>query len=758
MTKFFSEESVLRRITRSLANSSQQANQEIGENVPDHLRYFYRSRQINMNNAIDNTIDDYESMDIDEPEQMEISSEIMSRDNADTESNIMSIDQPLDVELNSDGIEIEHDIHYDGEENDSDTDDIHESIHENEPQIIHPNSFLPSDIKEVLKSISRTDCNSEQLARLANFFLLLDRPMLSNWNLDLLVQKLLEVVQKTTSNDSMPSIEALMLQQFEPDILRQLLERDVFQGTGNDPNVITMASRCLGNLVMTLGDNSELMIGRAIREDAIPLLCNILTEGPRTYDSEHLKDIILALYNFSKPTFIDCTESIVKKNVFKNIMESIMPFLIDEDRVLPLKLLANCTCKAPRRYIKKLLAEVFNTVDFQGFFADHEMPEVTKWCCISLCSLISRYRGDVESLLVFSNPDVIKNITYRMKQFDEYNQLRIWKMFNTLINKSRRITNLLIENGVVKALFDVLSRKSINNPEKDQNENELVNNNNLNHNGNNANTNGNPNGNDNGNGNSAERRRNVEDIYSELPIDGKIGEIVTEVNTKLRYRYVNLEPIKLYMQVCHFILSLFPEVPEPGMLHLMVSDGKISHKWTSKVDWLTETVHNNDANNEEMKVDCGITSQPILNKQAKLFANIIIPSLFKSYRASECWELRKLIMMSVLAFVIYYPEDLICKIFEYSHIEKFLSNIFFTNAKVKQKRAEEDEEEHDIYIRDVCAYAEDLLIQIILKWNDTFQEAFNKECIYDEYTKILEKYQQELNNFSIIKLENGNSK
>ncbi|CAI2168339.1 19869_t:CDS:2 [Funneliformis geosporum] len=694
MTKFFSEESVLRRITRSLANSSQQANQEIGENVPDHLRYFYRSRQINMNNAIDNTIDDYESMDIDEPEQMEISSEIMSRDNADTESNIMSIDQPLDVELNSDGIEIEHDIHYDGEENDSDTDDIHESIHENEPQIIHPNSFLPSDIKEVLKSISRTDCNSEQLARLANFFLLLDRPMLSNWNLDLLVQKLLEVVQKTTSNDSMPSIEALMLQQFEPDILRQLLERDVFQGTGNDPNVITMASRCLGNLVMTLGDNSELMIGRAIREDAIPLLCNILTEGPRTYDSEHLKDIILALYNFSKPTFIDCTESIVKKNVFKNIMESIMPFLIDEDRVLPLKLLANCTCKAPRRYIKKLLAEVFNTVDFQGFFADHEMPEVTKWCCISLCSLISRYRGDVESLLVFSNPDVIKNITYRMKQFDEYNQLRIWKMFNTLINKSRRITNLLIENGVVKALFDVLSRKSINNPEKDQNENELI------------------------------------------------GEIVTEVNTKLRYRYVNLEPIKLYMQVCHFILSLFPEVPEPGMLHLMVSDGKISHKWTSKVDWLTETVHNNDANNEEMKVDCGITSQPILNKQAKLFANIIIPSLFKSYRASECWELRKLIMMSVLAFVIYYPEDLICKIFEV----------------LKQKRAEEDEEEHDIYIRDVCAYAEDLLIQIILKWNDTFQEAFNKECIYDEYTKILEKYQQELNNFSIIKLENGNSK
>lgn len=164
----------------------------------------------------------------------------------------------------------------------------------------------------------------------------------------------------------------------------------------------------------------------------------------------------------------------------------------------------------------------------------------------------------------------------------EYNQLRMWKMFSILINKSRRITNTLIENGIVKALFDVLSRKSINNPEKDQNENEFVNNVNPNPNANNVNTNGNPNGNDNGNGNGTERRRNVEDLYSELPIDSKTKEIVTEVNAKLRYRYVNMEPIKLYMQVCQFILSLFPDVPDPGMLYLMFPDGKISHQWSSE--------------------------------------------------------------------------------------------------------------------------------------------------------------------------------
>src|SRR5436190_9417591 len=113
----------------------------------------------------------------------------------------MSIDQPLDVEFNSDGNDIEQDIHYDGEEIDTDTgdeiirDSINETANENEPQIINPNIFLPPDIKELLKSISRAECNSDQLGRLANFFLILDRTVLNNWNLDLLVQKLLAVVQ-----------------------------------------------------------------------------------------------------------------------------------------------------------------------------------------------------------------------------------------------------------------------------------------------------------------------------------------------------------------------------------------------------------------------------------------------------------------------------------------------------------------------------------------------------------------------------------
>lgn len=81
-------------------------------------------------------------------------------------------------------------------------------------------------------------------------------------------------------------------------------------------------------------------------------------------------------------------------------------------------------------------------------------------------------------------------------------------------------------------------------------------------------------------------------------------------------------------------------------------------------------------------VDPGNTTlQPILNKQARLFAIVIIPTLFKAYRASESWELRKLIMMCILAFLIYYPEDLICNIFEVCthYLIQRLLNILFIN-------------------------------------------------------------------------------
>ena len=64
---------------------------------------------------------------------------------------------------------------------------------------------------------------------------------------------------------------------------------------------------------------------------------------------------------------------------------------------------------------------------------------------------------------------------------------------------------------------------------------------------------------------------------------------------------------------------------------------------------------------------------------------------------------------------------------------------------MKQEHEESEEDKDSIYINDVRTYAEDLLIQIILRWNDTFSAVFEKECIYEVYEQILEKYQREPN-------------
>ena len=79
---------------------------------------------------------------------------------------------------------------------------------------------------------------------------------------------------------------------------------------------------------------------------------------------------------------------------------------------------------------------------------------------------------------------------------------------------------------------------------------------------------------------------------------------------------------------------------------------------------------------------------------------------------------------------------------------------------MKQEHEEQNEEDKDyIYINDVRTYAEDLFIQIILRWNDTFKAAFEMGCIYDEYEIILEKCQREPNKVQqhdeAVKLENG---
>src|SRR6185369_1986139 len=64
---------------------------------------------------------------------------------------------------------------------------------------------------------------------------------------------------------------------------------------------ITMACRCMCNLTILLDNNAEKHIGNAVREVAIPSLCQIIKETPLSNDLDDLNDIIaVRLFEFNK--------------------------------------------------------------------------------------------------------------------------------------------------------------------------------------------------------------------------------------------------------------------------------------------------------------------------------------------------------------------------------------------------------------------------------------------------------------------------
>ncbi|CAG8812735.1 3336_t:CDS:2, partial [Racocetra fulgida] len=174
---------------------------------------------------------------------------------------------------------------------------------------------------------------------------------LTNWNLALLVHKLAEIIKKESVTGGLPP-EFMFSgsSDMDPLVMQSLIDSAIFSNDPADSNVITMA--------------------------IVPLLCDILTEGPQTNDSEHLKAIIIALYQFSKPYRINCSRYIINRRVLPHIFGSILPFFADGDRLLPLKLLANCCQNAPRDCYNILMDEIINGDDFQCLFADYEPPYV----------------------------------------------------------------------------------------------------------------------------------------------------------------------------------------------------------------------------------------------------------------------------------------------------------------------------------------------------------------------------------------------
>ncbi|CAG8574471.1 1790_t:CDS:2 [Diversispora eburnea] len=604
-----------RRITRALAQINQEASQIIDENIPQQLRYLFRNRT-DMN-------DQTEPMDIDDEPTVSENPVSVSRDNirenreneADTETNIEGNDNDIEQDVAQDE-EVDHETDSEEEEDIIPRNDS--SMNEEPEEIVNQRVFLPPEIRETLRSVVQTNTNSDQLGRLANFFLMLDRTALTDWNLDLLISKLAQIVQKVSSDEGGLSLDMMFSGQsdIDPVILQSIFESSMPQ---SDFTVITMATRCLGNLVSTLGDSAEHMVSKSIKEKVVPLFCDILVKGPQSNDSEHLKDIIMALYQFSRHNRVDCTGIIVEKHVFPHIWISIFPFLTDNDRILPLKLLANCCQRAPLDSFSTLLEEAINVPDFQSLFADHELPDVIHWCCLSLSFLVSRFRGEISSL---SN----------VNGLGDHNQVRLWNMFTILAYKSRPIISKFFQLGIGNAIYEALTRKPAG---------------------------------------FLDAKDSVKVMI------GKVQENLSEVEA------ISLQPHNLYKQIFLFILALFPALPRStGIQHKnhgasVVSTTSTGEKNNNEKDMIVDSDEKLCESQLDERIELSQFKEPV-----KHFACLLVPTLIKAYRVTENWESRKLIVAIILVFVLYLDKELMCEILQQSSIEKFLRCVFTASSYV----------------------------------------------------------------------------
>ncbi|CAG8523842.1 11094_t:CDS:2, partial [Scutellospora calospora] len=599
------------RITRATARNNQEANLVVNENIPQQLRYYFRRREINMDIQP-------EPMDIDEPAVLEISDNTVRDD-----TNMMNMDHP-DAGLNSDGNDIESEIinHNAEIEHDTDSDDEsiqHHDIITNEvrEEIVNQRISLPDDVRDALLAIARTKANSDQLGRLANHFLSDSNP-LTNWNLTLLVHKLAEIIKKESVTGGIPP--EFMFSgagDMDPLVMQSLIDSAIFSNDPADSNVITMASRCLSNLVTKLGRNAEPMIGPAINEKVVPLLCDILTEGPQTNDSEHLKAIIIALYQFSKPYRINCSRYIVNRRVLPHIFGSILPFFADGDRLLPLKLLANCCQNAPRDCYKILMDEIINGDDFKCLFADYEPPYVVRRCSLVISYMTSLYPDDLNSFRIFSNDNVIRLMVENVNVFSDENsnkpdddlnedecKLHIWKMFTTLTTKSPVNLARIFQHGIVRALYETLTHTPA--PFFDHRDTTKM--------------------------------------------------MVEKVQKNQRNAKSRLESYNLCKCIFNFILRLFPSLPRTGIEKVDIDDMSVDHE-DSPPAFMSE---------EQTKAFACLILPALI--QAYYSTNISTEA--------KTWEIRAMIIDCVVVFIHYLDNELIHDILEQAEIQDFLETVF----------------------------------------------------------------------------------
>nr|CAG8570135.1 12680_t:CDS:10 [Entrophospora candida] len=289
------------------------------------------------------------------------------------------------------------------------------------------------EIRSIVSKITNyADVHTDTLTRFSNFLTNPDMSLTEGWNYNLIIRKLATLMTRRTPP---PQLSDLSAYSAEIDIVTLQAIFEIADSDNSNIKRITMACRCMCNLTTLLDNNAEKHIGNAVREVAIPNLCQLIKETPLSNDLDYLNDIIAALVQFSIPNRVNCVELILKSDIIQHIMQNIFPFMSDSDRALPIWLMANCCRNSrnlPKNSVDMLKDLTINNQELMAIFLNNEKDVVLHQA--SIC------------------------ITYMINHDFEENMPKI----TVIATKLPEIMKKIFDNGISKAIFMSIINKDVN--------------------------------------------------------------------------------------------------------------------------------------------------------------------------------------------------------------------------------------------------------------------------------------------------------
>nr|CAG8558015.1 8529_t:CDS:10 [Entrophospora candida] len=320
------------------------------------------------------------------------------------------------------------------------------------------------EIKSIVSKITNNvDVQTDTLTRFSNFLANPDISLIEGWNYNLIIRKLATILTRRTPP---PQLSDLSAYGTEIDIATLQAILGIADPDNSHIKRITIACKCMCNLTILLDNNAEQYIGNAVREVAIPNLCQLIKE-PLSNDLDYLNDIIAALIQFSIPNRVDCIELILQTDIIRHLMENIFEFMSDNDRALPIWLMANCcrnSINLPKDSIDILRDLTINNDGFVAIFSNNEKDIVLHQAsiCITYMVIYDLEENLPKISLLFSQEHIIKPYISSFGIMSKEDQLIGFYLLTNIATKLPETMKEIFDNEISKAIFISIINKDVN--------------------------------------------------------------------------------------------------------------------------------------------------------------------------------------------------------------------------------------------------------------------------------------------------------